>query len=203
LTVGADQEPIADGDEFLIYLADDNFPEPNPAELELVAPARTTPGTPFGVSVIQHACVTDPETFEVSCESAPAAGATVAGGGVAPVTTGEDGTAQVTAEANGRLKLTASRGTDIVSEALRVCIKDDLDRCPKRRGERIVGSSDGERIDGTKGPDVIRGRGGADRIDVRKGDDDRVDCGRGDDTVLTKRADDDRLAPDCERTRRG
>jgi hypothetical protein len=203
LTVGADQEPIADGDELLIYLADDNFPEPNPAELELIAPARTTPGTPFEVSVVQHACVTDPNTFEVSCESRPAAGATVAGGGVAPVVTAEDGTAQVTAEANGRLKLAASRGADIASEALRVCVKDELDRCPKRHGERIVGSAGGERIEGTRGPDVIRGRGGADRIDVRKGDDDRVDCGRGDDIVLVKRADDDRLARDCERTRRG
>ena len=33
LTVGADQEPIRNGDEVLIFLAPDNYPAPNPAEL--------------------------------------------------------------------------------------------------------------------------------------------------------------------------
>lgn len=203
LTVGADQEPIAGGDEFLVYLAPDNFPEPNPDELELIAPARTTPGEPFSVSVIEHGCATDPNTFEVTCQSAPAAGATVAGGGV-EATTGADGTAQLTAAASGRLKLTATRGTDIPSQALRVCVKEDIDLCPKRHGERIVGSADGERIKGTKGPDVIRGRGGDDRIDVRGGEVDKVDCGPGEDKVLVRRGDEDadRLAGDCERPRR-
>jgi hypothetical protein len=203
LTVGADQEPIADGDEFLVFLAPDNFPEPNPDELELVAPARATPGAPFSVSVIEHGCATDPNTFEVSCQSAPAAGVTVAGGGI-EATTGADGTAQLTADSSGRLKLAATREADIAAGALRVCVKEDLDLCPKRHGERIVGSADGERIKGTKGPDVIRGRGGADRIDVRRGEMDKVDCGPGDDRVLVKRGDQDadRLAGDCERTRR-
>jgi hypothetical protein len=203
LTVGADQEPISDGDEFLVYLAPDNFPEPNPDELELVAPARAELGQPFSVSVVEHGCVTDPNTFEVRCESQPAAGVTVAGGGT-EATTGSDGTAQLTADSPGRLKLAATRGADIPAQALRVCVKDDPDDCPKRRGERIVGSADGERIEGTKGPDVIRGRGGADRIDVRRGEVDKVDCGPGDDRVLVKRGDPqaDRIARDCEATRR-
>ena len=124
--MGADQEPIAGGDEFLVYLAPDNFPEPNPDELELIAPARATPGDPFSVSVIEHGCATDPSTFEVTCQSAPATGATVAGGGV-EATTGADGTAQLTVAASGRLKLTATRGTDIPSQALRVCAKEDID----------------------------------------------------------------------------
>jgi hypothetical protein len=203
LTVGADQEPIAGGDELLVYLAPDNFPEPNPDELELIAPARAELGEPFSVSVVEHACVTDPNTFEVNCESAPAAGVTVAGRGL-EATTGADGTAQLTADSPGRLKLAATRENDIPAEALRMCVEDDLDDCPKHRGERIVGSADGERIEGTKGPDVIRGRGGADRIDVRRGGVDKVDCGPGDDRVLVKRGDQDadRLARDCERTRR-
>jgi hypothetical protein len=203
LTVGADQEPIDGGDELLVFLAPDNFPEPNPDELELVAPARAAPGEPFSVSVIEHACVTDPNTFEVSCQSAPAAGVTVAGGGTEAIT-GAEGTAQLSTDSGGRLKLAATREGDIPAEALRVCVKKDLDRCPKRRGERIVGSRDGERIKGTRGADVIRGRGGADRIDVRRGEVDKVDCGPGNDRVLVKRRDPnpDRLARDCERIRR-
>jgi Ca2+-binding RTX toxin-like protein len=153
--------------------------------------------------VIEHGCATDPSTFEVTCQSTPATGATVAGGGV-EATTGADGTAQLTAAASGRLKLTATRGTDIPSQALRVCVKEDIDLCPKRHGERIVGSADGEKIKGTKGPDVIRGRGGDDRIDVRGGEVDKVDCGPGEDKVLVRRGDEDadRLAGDCERPRR-
>ena len=78
-----------------------------------------------------------------------------------------------------RVRLAATRGTDIPSQALRVCVDDDLDACPKRRGERIVGSAERDRIEGTKGSDAIRGRGGDDRIDIRKGGSDRVDCGPG------------------------
>ena len=203
LTVGADQEPISDGDELLVYLASDNFPEPNPDELELRAPARAAPGEPFTVSVIEHGCVTDPNTFEVSCESAPAAGAIVGGAG-GEVTTDAAGKAEVTAGSNGRAKLVATRGSDIASQALRVCVKRRLDRCSKRRGERIIGSGEGERIEGTKGPDVIRARGGADRVDVRRGDADEVDCGPGRDRVLIRRGDrgTDELAHDCEEIRR-
>ena len=64
-----------------MYLAPDDFPAPNPDELELVAPARAKPGEPFTVSVIEHDCVTDQVTFETSCESVPAAGARRSGGG--------------------------------------------------------------------------------------------------------------------------
>ena len=56
---------------------------------------------------------------------------------------------------------------------------DDLDACPKRHGERIVGSGERDKIETTKGSDAIRGRGGDDRIDIRKGGSDKVDCGPG------------------------
>jgi hypothetical protein len=202
LTVGADQEPIADGDELLIYLSPDNFPAPNPKELELLAPARARPGDPVTVTVLEHGCVTDPNTFEVSCQTLPAAGATVSGAD-GPATTGVDGTAEVSFGGPGRPKLTATRGADIPSNIEKICVKPDLGRCPAAEGERIFGRADADRIKGTAGPDKIRARGGRDRVDIRKGGRDRVDCGAGRDTVLVKRSDsDDRIRGNCERIRR-
>jgi Ca2+-binding RTX toxin-like protein len=201
LTVGADQEPIRNGDEVLIYLAPDNYPAPNPAELELVAPARAQAGEPVDVQVIEHACTTDPATFETTCASAPAAGVTV-GTGTDAATTGADGSVEVEAEGK-RLKLSATRGADIPAQPLKVCVAEQLSACPAGHGEKIVGRSGKDKIKGTKGADRIRGRGGNDRIDLRKGGPDRVDCGPGKDTVLLKRGDsDDKLARSCERTRR-
>jgi RTX calcium-binding nonapeptide repeat (4 copies) len=198
LTVGADQEPMSDGDELLVYLASDNFPEPNPDELELRAPARTAPGEPFTVSVIEHGCVTDQVTFETSCESVPAVGAAVGG-----ATTGADGTAELTADAAGKLSLVATRGADIPSKSLKVCVSADPGECPARRGERVFGTSERDKIKGTAGSDEIRSRGGNDRIDLRKGGADRVRCGAGEDRVLVQRSDrDDRISRNCEVTSR-
>jgi hypothetical protein len=201
-TTGADGTEVANGDQILLYLAPDNFPSPNPDELELIAPARTRPSEPFTVTVLEHGCVTDQSTFETTCQTLPAQGVTVSGG-TAPATTGVDGTAQVTAGAGSKAKLAATRGSDIPSKVVRVCVNEDLDACPARFGKRIVGLSERDRLKGTKGSDVIRARGGNDRIDIRNGAPDRVDCGAGRDKVLVKRSDDDdRLAGDCERTRR-
>ena len=198
LSVGADQEPIANGDEFLVYLAPDNFPAPNPDELELVAPARAQPGEPFTVSVIEHGCVTDQVTFETSCESAPAVGATITGAG-AEATTGADGTAELSADAAGKLSLLATRGAEIPSKSLKVCVSADPGECPARRGERVFGTSERDKIRGTAGSDTIRSRGGDDRIDLRKGGVDRVRCGAGADKVLLKRDDrDDPISRNCE-----
>ncbi len=203
-TVGADQLEIRDGDTVLFYLAPDNFPNPNPAELELDAPARAKAGEPFTVSVTEHKCVTDPNTFETSCASAPAAGAAVTGGDAA-ATTGADGTAQVSVAEVGEATLTATRGTDIPSEALETCVGPEADSCPAERGITLVGSPEGDRIKGTAGDDAIRSRGGDDNVDMRKGGADRVNCGKGDDTVRLKR----KFANDglvikgsCERVRR-
>ncbi|HEX2127688.1 MAG TPA: hypothetical protein VHF58_00555 [Solirubrobacterales bacterium] len=207
LTVGADQEPIADGDEFLVYLAPDTFPNPNVKELELRAPARIQSGEPFEVSVVEHGCVTDPNTFQVTCNTLPAAGVTVSGGGDTATT---DAAGNATLDPVGvvtglsdRLKVRATRPPDIPAKVLAVCRGAALQDCPPARGERIVGRADGDRIRGTAGPDKIQARGGADRVDLRKGATDKVDCGPGRDTVVVKRGDrDDRLARDCERVRR-
>jgi hypothetical protein len=187
-TLGADQIDIKPGDEVLFYLAPDAFPNPNPAELELVAPARAAAGDAFSVSAIEHKCVTDQVTFETTCSSGPAAGVTVAGAD-ASATTGADGTAQVTSGAPGEIELTATRGTDIPSEALTTCVGATLEACPAARGERVVGSPQRDKIKGTAGDDSIRSRGGDDKVDVRQGGADVVNCGKGADKVKVKRAD--------------
>lgn len=194
-TLAADQLQVNDGDQVLFYLSPDNFPNPNPKELELIAPARAEAGETFTVNVVEHSCVTDQQTFEVSCKSQPAAGALVG-----DATTGPDGTAQLGATSPGTLKLGATRGSDIPSEVLPVCVGEQLDDCPAARGERLVGSPNGDKIKGTRGSDSIRARGGDDRVDLRKGGTDVLDCGPGHDKVLVKRSDDDdRIARDCER----
>jgi hypothetical protein len=197
-TLGADQLEVKNGDQVLFYLAPDNFPNPNPAELELIAPARAEAGKAFKVSVVEHSCVTDQQTFEVSCTSKPAAGVTVSGTTVAE--TGADGTAELSAPAPGSFKLIATRGSDITSQVLKVCVGEQLDDCPPVRGERLVGSPNGDKVKGTRGSDSIRARGGADSVDLRKGGADILDCGSGRDKVLVKRSDDDdRIARNCER----
>jgi hypothetical protein len=195
-TLGADQVQVRSGDQVLFYLAPDDFPNPNPAELELEAPPRVQAGSDFSVRVVQHACVTDQETFEVTCSSKPAAGVQVNG-----ATTAADGSAHLIAGEPGTLKVSATRGNDIPSQVLPVCVGEQLADCPAVRGERIVGSPDGDRIKGTRGSDSIRARGGDDRIALRKGGADRVDCGPGKDSV-SGAGDDDKVARDCEKVRR-
>ena len=202
-TVGADQLEIKPGDEVLFYLAPDAFPNPNPAELELVAPARAAAGTPFSVSVLEHACVTQSSPpFATECTSGPASGVTISGGDSA-ATTGQDGTAQLAVAAPGEAQLTASRATDIPSETLATCVATALEECPATRGSRIVGSPQGDSIKGTAGIDSIRSRGGDDKVNVRQGGADTVNCGKGRDTVRVKRnGDAPKIKGSCERIKR-
>ena len=186
-TVGADQLEIKPGDEVLFYLAPDAFPNPNPAELELVAPARAAAGTPFSVSVLEHACVTQSSPpFATECTSGPASGVTISGGDSA-ATTGADGSAQLAVAAPGEAQLTASRATDIPSETLATCVGDGARGCPATRGSRIVGSPQGDRSRAPPAIDSIRSRGGDDKVNVRQGGADTVNCGKGRDTVRVKR----------------
>jgi hypothetical protein len=203
-TLGADQLEIRDGDEILFYLAPDAYPNPNPAELELKAPPRAKAGAPFTVAVVEHKCVTDQTTFETSCTSGAAVGATVSGAD-APVATGADGTAQLVAGDSGVATLTATATGAIPSEALATCIAADLASCPAARGISLVGSPQGDRIKGTAGDDTIRSRGGDDQLDLRRGGADRVNCGPGRDTVRIKRKFADAglvIKGSCERVRR-
>ena len=105
----------------------------------------------------------------------------------------------------GEATLTATRGTDIPSEALAVCVGPEANSCPAERGERIVGSPAADRIKGTAGNDDVRSRGGNDKVDLRKGGVDRVNCGKGRDTVRLKRKfanDGIVIKGSCERVRR-
>jgi hypothetical protein len=203
-SIGADQLEIKPGDEALFYLAPEAFPNPNPAELELTAPPRAQAGQPFSVSVTEHKCVTsDAPPFDTNCTSTPAAGVTVSGGDTA-ATTGPDGTTQVAVSAAGEAQLTAARATDIPSETLATCVAEALESCPAERGIRLVGSPQGDKVKGTAGSDSIRSRGGEDRIDIRSGGADVVNCGKGADKVKLKRGGEDEIVikSSCEKVKR-
>jgi hypothetical protein len=203
-SVGADQLEIGNRDEVLFYLAPDAFPNPNPAELELSAPARAKAGEPFSVSVVEHSCVTGSSpTFATTCSSAPAAGVAITGGDSA-VVTGADGSAQIAVGAPGEAEIGATRAAAIPAEVLPTCIGELLENCPARRGLRLVGSPKGDRIKGTKGADSIRSRGGDDRINLRQGGADVVNCGKGSDKVKVKRRGSDApvIKSSCERVKR-
>lgn len=203
-SLGADQAQLGRGDEVLFYLAPDAFPNPNPAELELRAPAGVKVGTPFDVTVIEHKCTTDQDTFETTCASGPAGGVTVSGADVV-ATTGADGTATLVVDEVGVAQLAATRGSDIPAEILDTCVGPESNSCPDQRGKRIVGSPEGDKIKGTSGLDEIRSRGGDDTVDVRKGGADSVNCGAGRDIVRVKRAtanDGLVIKGSCEKVRR-
>lgn len=203
-SVGADQLEIKAGDQVLFYLAPEAFPNPNPAELELTAPPRAKAGEPFTVSVVEHKCVSDPNTFVTSCTSGPASGVSISGGD-AVATTGPDGSAQVVVGAAGEAQIGASRNADIPSEVLATCVGESIESCPAVRGISLVGSPQGDRIKGTAGSDSIRSRGGDDKINLRQGGADVVNCGKGADTVKIKRstADTLKIKGSCERVRGG
>lgn len=200
---GADETPVGKGDDVLFYLAPDDFPNPNPAELELSAPAGVKAGAPFSIKVIEHKCVTDQTTFETTCTSGPAEGVKVTGGDDA-ATTGPDGSATVIVNDVGVATLQAVRGTDIPSEALDTCVGPERDSCPSERGQRIVGSAENDKIKGTAGLDEIRALAGNDKVDARKGGADTINCGAGKDTVQVKRktaSDGMVIKKNCEKVR--
>jgi RTX calcium-binding nonapeptide repeat (4 copies) len=188
--VGGDQFPLAGGEQVLWYFVDSNRGINTGSELELVAPARSRPGTPFTVQVTE---------YDAEGHSRPAGGVLVFGAG-GPQQTGPDGRARIVPNEPGRLRLRAVRGNDVPAEPVSVCVNPALSRCPAIRGERIFGTNRADRIRGTRGADLIRARGGRDRINVRGRGRDRVRCGRGRDVVRLGRH--DRAARDCELIRR-
>lgn len=204
-TVGADQVQLRKGDDVLFYLAPDAFPDPNPPELELRAPAGVVAGEPFSVSVVQHSCVTQSDPpYETQCSSGPAAGVAVSGADAA-ATTGADGRAELSVRDVGVVQLSADRAGAIPSETLQTCVGPQARSCPDERGISLVGSPRPDRIKGTAGDDTIRSRGGDDRIDLRKGGVDWVKCGGGRDLVrLSRRFDNDGIVikGSCERIKR-
>jgi hypothetical protein len=192
LQVGGSQFAIHPGDQVLWYLSP-NFPPP--PELVLSAPVRQQAGTPFPVQVLAYAD---------DGSASPAAGAVISGG-ASPVTTDAGGNARLTLSGPGTAQIQATRGADIPSELTSICAFQQPVDCPAARGRLIVGSDGIDAITGTAGPDRIKPRGsrdgvralaGDDRIDVRGGGKDRVNCGGGDDSVKVGKG--DKLAKNCE-----
>jgi hypothetical protein len=192
LQVGGSQFAIHAGDQVLWYLSP-NFPAP--PELVLNAPVRQPVGSPFSVQVLAYA---DDGT------ATPAAGAVISGG-ASPVTTDASGNAQVSLNGAGAAQIQATRGADIPSAVTTICASGQGADCPAAPGRLIVGSDGVDAITGTAGPDRIKPRGsrdgvralaGDDKIDVRGGGKDRVNCGGGDDSVKLGKG--DKVSKNCE-----
>lgn len=182
--VGGDQATVRRSDEVLWFLIED-FNQPVPAELELVAPVRTTEET-VEVRVFEYA---DDGT------RSPAAGANVTG---ALQPTDAEGRTTVPLATAGPLEdpsfaaLQATREGAIPSNGATVCRSSSLARCPASEPTTIRGTDGRDKITGTDGPDEIKAGDardrvsagdGDDRIDVRGGGADLVRCGSGDDDV--------------------
>lgn len=187
--VGADQFRLKRGDRVLWYFTDADKNSNTGDELALSAPARAKPNAPFTVTVY---------SYDANGKRTPAAGAQVTGATVQ--TTDADGHATVAVDRTGAVRLRATRGADIASAPVRVCLNAVASKCPARRGERIVGTNGSDRITDTAGDDTIYARRGNDRIDVRGGGRDTVHCGPGRDFVRADRH--DRVSRDCERVSR-
>lgn len=198
--VGADQRRVSRGDDVLWYYANFSTGKNTGDELELRGvPVAARPGQSFQVRAF---------AYDSNGNAGSAANVRVTG---ASARTAANGTTTVTARSTpGTMRVRVRRGSDVASAPLEVCVEQNLNRCPDRRGERFVGTARADEIRGTAGPDVITPRGGRDVVKARGGDDfvnvrgggrDRVNCGAGRDTV---RADgEDRIAANCEVVRRG
>lgn len=183
--VAAEQYTLKPGDRVLWTFQDTETGENTGNELELVAPGTVEPGEPFEVTVNQ---------YDFAGAKSPAVGAEVAG-----VVTDDQGEATITLAAGEPTAiLRATRGVDVPSEPVRVCI-GPCERIAKKRyfgtGARDVISAKGDFAE------YVAAWGGDDRIDVR-GDEfsDRVRCGGGRDRVFADSI--DRVARDCERVTR-
>jgi hypothetical protein len=183
--VSGSQLKLRPREDVLWYLSS-SFPPP--PELRLRAPASARPNVPYQVTVYAYA---DDGTRRA------AAGATVTGAGRP---TGSAGHTMVTSPAAGTDALRATRGRNIPSNRVEVCVNRDPSQCPDAHGKRIFGSARGDRIRSTRGWDAIHAGGGGDAIDLRDGGRDRVACGGGRDEVILTRGDhDDQIGASCER----
>jgi len=123
--------------------------------------------------------------------------ATFTGGSVTPV--GSGGLYDVSVN-QGFSTLRATRGLDVPSNPVKVCVDPVAADCPSAHGRRIVGSDAGDSLSGTNGWDVISTGAGDDDISLLNGGRDVVHCGAGRDVVTITDGDrDDTFFPECER----
>ncbi len=199
--LGGSLVTVGPGTETLWYLiSSSTFPEPPPSELVLSAPARTTPGVPVRVAVLAYAD---------DGIASPATGAVVEGGSV-PATVDASGGATVSFPQPGVPVLRATRGGNIPSQSLGVCVATQLTQCPPVRGREILGTDGPDNIVGTLGTDQVRPRAGNDNIKSRGGGDlivsrgggaDKVKCGGGKDVVEADKK--DWIGKSCEKVKGG
>lgn len=195
---GGDILRVRDGDGITFFLSPDQFPNPNPGELILSAPAYSTPGT-VTAHVELTQCLSDPQTFEYVCSTDPAENVTVSGGD-ADVTTNAAGDATIPVVASGDYGLSASLAPNIPSRVIGVCVHASPSNCPSAHGKTIVGRDLADLIVDTRGYDRVLARGGPDRIRIRRGGRDEVNCGAGRDVVVIDEGDeDDVIFGNCER----
>jgi hypothetical protein len=161
--VGGDQLVVAKRDEILWYLAP-TFPYP--PELGLEAPPLADPGSQVEVQAVEYA---DDGT------SAPAAGATVSGGS-SPATTDAQGRATV-ALGSGNATLQATRGVDIPSNEISICVAESASECAPQH--EIAGTPGPDKIKGAELADKIKAKARNDRVKARGGAPDRINCGTG------------------------
>jgi hemolysin type calcium-binding protein len=183
--VGGDQLKVHGGDRILWYLAP-GFPPGD--ELALKLPARAKPGTPVTATVLAYA--DGGKRAPVKGAKLPFAHGPTDAGGHATLEFPKAGTQDVQARLAG----------DIPSNAITVCVNDDLSKCPAHEGRRIFGSPRKDRIATTAGSDHIAAGGGNDTVRLRRGGADGVNCGPGTDVVIQRRGDsDDRIGRSCEK----
>ncbi len=161
--VGGDQLVVAKGDNILWYLAP-TFPYP--PELGLEAPPLADHGSQVEVRAIEYA---DDGT------QTPAAGATVSGGS-SPATTDAQGRATV-ALGTGKATLQATRGADIPSNEVSICVAGSASDCAPQ--QEIAGTRRPDKIKGTEVADRIKAKARNDRVKARGGFPDRINCGTG------------------------
>ncbi len=200
--LGGDQLRVDDRDEVLWSLTSlAQFP-PNP-ELEVRAAPGTEPGT-LNVTVVEWICSTEFPPPDPVCTEAPAEGASVTGGD-APAQTNAAGVATVALATQQRYSLQATATGRVPSNVARVCVSATDGACPEPTdppSRRIYGRDGADQFAATRGWDIIRARGGDDRINLRGGGSDKVNCGRGKDQVTISADDsDDDIAENCEKVK--
>ena len=190
-TVAGDLLPVKGGDEILWYLIED-FNEPTPAELELVAPARIREGRPFQVTAYEYA-------DDGTRTAAPGVALSGMGGG-----TGADGTAEI--EPSGPItRLRGFRAGAIPTNTVEVCSLPRIRDCPIDQPTRVLGTNNRDRVKAGRGPEVILSLGGADVVDIRRSRNaapPSVNCGSGRDLLVVRKGQRFSAAGSCERVRR-
>ena len=186
--IGADQFNLKPGDDVLWYFVDGAANSGD--ELVLTAPARVGRAADFVVQVT---------AYDFAGAARPVAGAVVKGADSDAVTDAQ-GQARVSDDDNGTLTLRAVLDPNVPSAPTKVCVNDNPALCGTGRPGTIWGTRRAESIRGTAGRDRVVAGGGADVVNVRRGNVDRVRCGSGRDVVRAGRR--DRVARDCEVVRR-